>query len=50
MPRVPRVRGVGAALGALALVWVALVVLTVDLIAANRRRGPRGLPASAESA
>jgi chloramphenicol-sensitive protein RarD len=32
------------------LVWAALVVLTVDLVVANRRRGPRALPASAESA
>lgn len=31
------------------LVWLALLVLTVDLVVANRRRGPRGLPASAES-
>jgi chloramphenicol-sensitive protein RarD len=32
-----------------ALVWVALLVLAVDLVVAARRRGPRALPASAES-
>jgi chloramphenicol-sensitive protein RarD len=33
-----------------ALVWVALIVLAVDLVVAARRRGPHALPASAETA